>query len=72
DLSFDRVYLVAFQNNVRQFALDSGDLQRLGYTFRRLGDCIYSLEFEAFSSLVVCTSNDQYRPDETIPKLMPI
>ncbi|QSV15466.1 zonular occludens toxin domain-containing protein [Photobacterium ganghwense] len=72
DLSFDRVYLVAFQNNVRQFALDSGDLQRLGYTFRRLGDCIYSLEFEAFSSLVVCTSNDQYRPDETVPQLMPI
>ncbi|MCQ1056922.1 assembly protein [Photobacterium sp. ZSDE20] len=72
DLSFDRVYLVAFQKNIRQFELNSSELRRLGYTFRRLGECLYSLQYESFESLVVCSNNQDYQPDDIIPSFMPM
>jgi len=57
DLSFDRVYLEAYQNNLRQFALTSDDLRKMGYTINQMGDCIYSLNYEGFDSIVVCNTS---------------
>ncbi|MCW8329400.1 assembly protein [Photobacterium sp. SDRW27] len=57
DLSFDRVYLEAYQNNLKQFALNSDDLRKLGYKITQKADCMYSLEYEGYDSLVVCNNS---------------
>lgn len=59
DLSFDRVYLEAYQNGLKRFTLDSSDLRKMGYQIAEMADCVYSLRYEGFDSIVACnTSRD--------------
>lgn len=57
DLSFDVIYLEAYKDDLMQFAVNSKELRKLGYSIHAIGNCVYSLEYHEFDSIVVCNES---------------
>lgn len=57
ELSFDRIYLTAYRDNLKRFELTSDDLRRMGYQISKRADCVYSLSYEGFESIVSCNES---------------
>ncbi|NAW64327.1 zonular occludens toxin domain-containing protein [Photobacterium halotolerans] len=57
DLSFDVIYLEAYKDEMKQFAVNSKELRKLGYNIHAIGKCVYSLEYHDFDSIVVCNES---------------
>ena len=70
DLSFDRVYLEAYQNNLKQFVLNSDDLRKLGYQINQMADCVYSLRYETYDSIVVCNTSREIEIEPSMSNLI--
>ncbi len=52
--SFHVIYIDVFEKDYKLFTMTNVDLIEMGYEFRTLTECVYSLTFKGSSRLVVC------------------
>ena len=71
DMSFFRVYVDVYLDEVYQFTLKHTDLLELGYDFNQMSECVFKLHYMKNSRLVTCKPREEDREQETKP-LLPI
>ncbi|MCG9597449.1 hypothetical protein L1D15_12040 [Vibrio sp. Isolate25] len=71
DMSFFRVYVDVYLDEVYQFTLKHTDLLKLGYDFSQMSECVFKLHYMDNSRLVTCKHREEEREQEAEP-LLPI
>ncbi|ODS04739.1 zonular occludens toxin domain-containing protein [Vibrio scophthalmi] len=58
DKSFYRVYVDVYKEDKLEFTLEHTDLIQLGYTFRKLSECVYQVKYFDTSRVVTCKRDE--------------
>ncbi|MGL5471795.1 MAG: zonular occludens toxin domain-containing protein, partial [Shewanella sp.] len=63
-LTFYHVYISAYQNDKFAFSLNNLDLQKMGYEFDALTECVYRVSFGASSRIITCIDESRFEQQQ--------
>ena len=62
--SFQVVYIDVFEKDFKLFTTTNVDLIEMGYEFKTLTDCVYSLTYKSLNRLVVCGDHEEQQEQD--------
>ncbi|ENM5902647.1 assembly protein [Vibrio mimicus] len=74
-LTFYHIYISAYQDDKFAFPLNNLDLQKMGYEFQALTDCVYRITWGSNSRIITCIDESRFNQQKSetvfdhVPKL---